>query len=69
MAKAVKAHHGGRQLQERTWCVRATSELADWVLAGAADESVRPSVLIREAVGEYLKRHHSNLRPNAEEKA
>ncbi|MDF7665889.1 hypothetical protein [Bifidobacterium sp. ESL0745] len=65
MAKAVKAQHGVRQLQERTWCVRATSELADWVLSGAADEEIRPSALIREAVGEYLKRHHADLRPAA----
>lgn len=52
-----------RQLQERSWCVRATAELADWVLAGAADEGVRPSALIRAAVEEYLTRHHADVHP------
>lgn len=63
MLNGVKAQSGARQRQERTWCVRATAELADWVLASADDEQVRPSVVIREAVGEYLNNHHEDLRP------
>lgn len=68
LGEAITSRRGGRQLQERAWCVRATAELADWVLAGAADEGVRPSVLIRAAVGEYLERHHADIRPTREGK-
>ncbi|MBB2955665.1 hypothetical protein FHX77_001091 [Bifidobacterium commune] len=68
MGESVTSRRGGRQLQERSWCVRATAELADWVLAGAADEGVRPSVLIRTAVEEYLERRHADIRPTRETK-
>ncbi|WEV72375.1 hypothetical protein [Bifidobacterium sp. ESL0790] len=65
MAETMQAQHGTRERRERTWCVRATAELGDWVLSGAADEEVRPSTLIREAVREYLDTHHADVRPVA----
>jgi hypothetical protein len=68
MLNGVKAQSGAHQRQERTWCVRATAELADWVLASADYEQVRPSVVIREAVGEYLENHHGDLRPVYDDK-
>ncbi|MDF7663198.1 hypothetical protein PT282_00680 [Bifidobacterium sp. ESL0763] len=63
MAEIKQVQHGTRERRERTWCVRATAELGDWVLSGAAAEEVRPSTLIREAVREYLDAHHADARP------
>jgi hypothetical protein len=48
---------------KKTWRIRTTEELDAWAAAGAKEESINTSALVRKAVAEYLGRHHRTARP------
>ncbi|RBP97853.1 hypothetical protein CRD60_04510 [Bifidobacterium aemilianum] len=51
------------QPAKKTWRVRTTDLLDEWAEAGAEEEHVGRSALIRKAVQEYLATHHASLFP------
>ncbi|MFT8538032.1 hypothetical protein [Bifidobacterium aquikefiri] len=46
------------QTTKKTWRIRTTQELDDWAAAGAREEHINTSALVRKAVAEYLEHHH-----------
>jgi hypothetical protein len=52
-----------RQPAKKTWRVRTTERLDAWAAAGAREEHLNTSALIRKAVAEYLGRHHLSAQP------
>lgn len=51
------------QPAKKTWRIRTTEELDAWATAGAEEEQINTSALVRKAVAEYLGRHHSTTQP------
>ncbi|MCI1674610.1 MAG: hypothetical protein LKI34_10400 [Bifidobacterium tibiigranuli] len=47
-----------RQTAKKTWRIRTTEQLDAWATAGAKEEHINMSALIRKAVAEYLGNHH-----------
>lgn len=52
-----------RQPAKKTWRIRTTEKLDAWTVAGAREENLNTSALIRKAVAEYLGRHHLSAQP------
>ena len=51
------------QPAKKTWRIRTTEELDAWAAAGAREEQINTSALVRKAVAEYLVRHHKTAQP------
>ncbi|MDF7663309.1 hypothetical protein PT282_01250 [Bifidobacterium sp. ESL0763] len=51
------------QPAKKTWRVRTTQKLDAWAAAGAHEEHLNTSALIRKAVAEYLTLHHLSAQP------
>ncbi|WEV41878.1 hypothetical protein OZX57_08070 [Bifidobacterium sp. ESL0682] len=54
------------RVSERMLSVRVPEKLNQWLRCGADAESIKPSVLIRKAIGEYLELHHGRFEEIAE---
>lgn len=52
-----------RQPAKKTWRIRTTEELDAWAAAGAREERINTSALVRKAVAEYLGQHHRTAQP------
>lgn len=52
-----------RQPAKKTWRIRTTEELDAWAAAGAEEEQINTSALVRKAVAEYLGHHHRTAQP------
>ena len=48
---------------KKTWRIRTTEELDAWAAAGAREERINTSALVRKAVAEYLGKHHKTSQP------